>query len=205
MVLVIDNYDSFTYNLVQYLRQLGSRVLVHRNDAVTLPDIKRLKPDALVISPGPGRPEGAGICLPVVKVLSGSLPILGVCLGHQTIARAFGAGIVPAGSLMHGKSSLVEGDGESIYQGINKPFQAMRYHSLAVSPDDLPDCLKVSSRSDDGEIMGLRHRHHPTEGMQFHPESIMTPLGKRLLRNFLKSVHHQPGNSIGKVPDVGIA
>ncbi|MFH2066948.1 MAG: aminodeoxychorismate/anthranilate synthase component II [Pseudomonadota bacterium] len=185
MIVMIDNYDSFTYNLVQYFGQLGSEVHVVRNDRTTIEQIEQWQPDGIVISPGPGRPETAGISLSVVRHFSGKLPILGVCLGHQTIGEAFGGKVVSARKLMHGKTSLVQADGKRIYQGINKPFQAMRYHSLVVSRENLPDCLVITAESDDGEIMGIRHTDHPTEGIQFHPESIMTKVGKRLLRNFL--------------------
>ncbi len=187
MILMIDNYDSFTYNLVQYLRQLGAEVKVARNNTIALEDIASWKPKGIVISPGPGRPESAGISLSVVDKFSGRVPIIGVCLGHQTIAEAFGAKIIPAKRLMHGKTSTVIADGKKLYRGINRPFKAMRYHSLAVSRDNLPECLHITAEAEDGEIMGLRHTEQPTEGIQFHPESIMTPKGKRLLRNFLES------------------
>ncbi len=186
MIVIIDNYDSFTYNLVQYLRQLGAAVRIFRNDAISIQQIVDLNPGGIVISPGPGRPDSAGISLAAIHSFSGKIPILGVCLGHQAIAAAFGGQIVSATRLMHGKTSLITADGRNLFQGINKPFQAMRYHSLAVSRENFPDDLEISARSEDGEIMGLRHRRHCTEGVQFHPESIMTPLGKRLLRNFLK-------------------
>jgi anthranilate synthase component 2 len=185
MFVVIDNFDSFTYNLVQYLRQLGADVEVFRNNAVTVQDIDAWRPSGIIISPGPGRPESAGISLPLVRCFSGRIPILGVCLGHQAIAAAFGGKIVSARKLMHGKTSTVTTDEKCIFQGIRKPFQAMRYHSLAVSRNGFPDCLEISATSEDGEIMGLRHRRDMTEGLQFHPESIMTPVGKRLLRNFI--------------------
>ncbi len=185
MIIMIDNYDSFTYNLVQYLGQLGADVKVVRNDTVEIGEIETWEPDGIVISPGPGRPESAGISLSTVKHFSGKVPILGVCLGHQTIAEAFGGKIVAAGRLMHGKTSIINADGKKIYKGIEKPFPAMRYHSLSVSREDLPGCLTICAESDDGEIMGIRHTDHPTEGIQFHPESIMTKTGKRLLRNFL--------------------
>jgi anthranilate synthase/aminodeoxychorismate synthase-like glutamine amidotransferase len=185
MIVMIDNYDSFTYNLVQYLRQLGAHVKVVRNDAVTVDEIVSWEPAGIVISPGPGRPESAGISLAVVKNLSGKIPILGVCLGHQTIAQAFGGKIVSAKKLMHGKTSVITADGQKLYKGINKPFSAMRYHSLSVARQGLPECFEITAESDDGEIMGIRHKTHVTEGIQFHPESIMTPKGKRLLRNFL--------------------
>ncbi len=187
MIVMIDNYDSFTYNLVQYLMQLGAAVTVVRNDALSVPQLRALAPAGIVISPGPGRPETAGISLAVIREFSGKVPLLGVCLGHQAIAAAFGGEVVAARRLMHGKTSMVSADGQALYTGIGKPFQAMRYHSLAVSRAHLPECLSVTSEADDGEIMGIRHRQHPTEGIQFHPESIMTPVGKRLLRNFLKS------------------
>jgi len=186
MIIMIDNYDSFTYNLVQYLEELGTPVTVYRNDKVAVEKLSELNPAGIVISPGPGRPEGAGISLAVLERFSGEIPILGVCLGHQAIGTAFGGKVIPAKRLMHGKTSMITNDGKAIYKGIQSPFQAMRYHSLAISKVDLPDCLTITSESDDGEIMGLRHHTHPTEGIQFHPESIMTPVGKRLLRNFLR-------------------
>jgi len=186
MIVMIDNYDSFTYNLVQYIEQLGMPVKVFRNDVVSVSDLIAMKPSGIVISPGPGRPETAGISLSVVKHFSGLVPILGVCLGHQTIAVAFGGKVISAKRLMHGKTSIIKADGKTLYQGILKPFTAMRYHSLSVSRENLPDCLEISAESDDGEIMGIRHLKHPTEGIQFHPESIMTSVGKRILRNFLK-------------------
>jgi anthranilate synthase component 2 len=167
--------------------QLGAAVTVVRNDALSLPQLRALAPAGIVISPGPGRPETAGISLAAIREFSGKVPLLGVCLGHQAIAAAFGGEVVAAKRLMHGKTSMVSADGEALYTGIAKPFQAMRYHSLAVSRVHLPECLSVTAEADDGEIMGIRHRQHPTEGIQFHPESIMTPVGKRLLRNFLKS------------------
>jgi anthranilate synthase/aminodeoxychorismate synthase-like glutamine amidotransferase len=186
MIAVVDNYDSFTYNLVQYIKEMGPAVSVFRNDEKSLEEIEALAPAGIVISPGPGRPENAGLTIPVIKHFSGQVPILGVCLGHQAIARAFGAQIVSAKRLMHGKTSTVANDGKGLYKGFRKPFQAMRYHSLAVSRNSLPDCLEITSESEDGEIMGLRHKEFVVEGIQFHPESIMTPMGKRLLRNFLK-------------------
>lgn len=186
MIAMIDNYDSFTYNLVQYLRELGMSVEVFRNDKISVQEIVDIHPTGIVISPGPGRPEHAGISLALLNEFSGKVPILGVCLGHQAIAMAFGAEIISAKKLMHGKTSQVQADGEKIYKGIKSPFQAMRYHSLAVSRENFPACLTIVSKADDDEIMGIRHQEHPTEGIQFHPESIMTPVGKRLLRNFLK-------------------
>lgn len=188
MILMIDNYDSFTYNLVQYLRMLNEDVEVVRNDSMSIEEIETLDPDGIVISPGPGRPENAGISCAVIEKFSGKTPILGVCLGHQAIARVFGGRIVRASKLMHGKTSLITSDGKSIYRKIPNPFEAMRYHSLVVSGDVLPECLEVVARSDDGEIMGIRHKEHPTEGIQFHPESIMTRVGKRMLRNFTSIV-----------------
>jgi anthranilate synthase component II len=191
MILMIDNYDSFTYNLFQYLGQIGVDVKVVRNDSVELSELDTWNIDGIVISPGPGVPETAGISVSVIKHYSGKLPILGVCLGHQSIGYAFGGKVVPAKRLMHGKTSTIAADGKSIFQGINKPFQAMRYHSLAISRDGFPDCLEITAESEDLEIMGLRHRSHPTEGIQFHPESIMTPVGKRLLRNFVKQLENR--------------
>lgn len=186
MIMMIDNYDSFTYNLVQYLRQIGKAVEVTRNDAFTLEDLERnIDLAGIVISPGPGTPSDAGLSIPVIKRFSGNIPILGVCLGHQAIGEAFGGRIVSAKAIMHGKTSMIRADGKGVFTGINKPFSAMRYHSLAVSRQDLPAVLEISAETDDGEIMGIRHRQYPTEGIQFHPESIMTPIGKRLLRNFI--------------------
>lgn len=186
MIVMIDNYDSFTYNLVQYLRELGMPVEVFRNDKISVREIGDINPSGIVISPGPGRPEQAGISLELLNDFSGKVPILGVCLGHQAIAMAFGGDVISAKRLMHGKTSQVQADGEKIYKGIKSPFQAMRYHSLVVSRENFPSSLTIVSEADDGEIMGIRHQEHPTEGIQFHPESIMTPVGKRLLRNFLK-------------------
>jgi anthranilate synthase component 2 len=186
MIAMIDNYDSFTYNLVQYLEELGAPVKVFRNDRITPAEIGGLDPAGIVISPGPGRPETAGVSLAALRHFSGRIPVLGVCLGHQAIGQAFGGKVVPAKRLMHGKTSMVSADGKAVYEGIRSPFQAMRYHSLALSREHLPECLSVTAQSEDGEIMGVRHREHPIEGIQFHPESIMTPIGKRLLRNFLK-------------------
>ncbi|MGV8072970.1 MAG: anthranilate synthase component II [Syntrophobacteraceae bacterium] len=185
MIVMIDNYDSFTYNLVQYFQMLGAEVKVVRNDAVTVETVNSWNPQAVVVSPGPCRPETAGISVPLIQALSGKTPILGVCLGHQAIGVAFGAKVIRARQLMHGKVSIVTGDGKGIYSGIRSPFQAMRYHSLVISREDIPACLEITAEAEDGEIMGVRHREHPTEGIQFHPESIMTQVGKRLLRNFL--------------------
>jgi anthranilate synthase/aminodeoxychorismate synthase-like glutamine amidotransferase len=189
MILMIDNYDSFTYNLVQYLEELGVPVHVVRNDTIDVAGIEALQPRALVISPGPGGPDDAGVSLEAVTRLSGKLPILGVCLGHQTIGAAFGGRIVGARHLMHGKTSQISADGQGLFKGVKKPFQAMRYHSLVIARERLPDCLTISAESEDGEIMGVRHKTHCTEGIQFHPESIMTTLGKRLLRNFVDMIN----------------
>jgi anthranilate synthase component 2 len=189
MIVVIDNYDSFTYNLVQYLQMLGAEVKVVRNDAVTVSELASWNPAGIVISPGPCRPETAGISVETIRAFSGKVPILGVCLGHQAIAVAFGGAVVKAKRLMHGKVSTVTADGRSIYEGIPSPFQAMRYHSLAVRREDLPACLEVTAEAEDQEVMGIRHREHPTEGIQFHPESIMTLVGKRMLRNFLQKTN----------------
>lgn len=186
MLLLIDNYDSFTYNLYQYLSQLGAKVKVVRNDTVTIADIRSLNPTGLILSPGPGRPETAGITLEAVKAFAGKLPILGICLGHQSIGQAFGAKIVKAKHLMHGKVSQVSADGAGVFTGIANPFAAMRYHSLAVDADSVPAEFSISAKADDGEIMGIRHRDLPIEGIQFHPESIKTVVGKRILRNFIK-------------------
>ena len=185
VVAMIDNYDSFTFNLVHYILQTGAKVEVFRNDKVSIDDLKTLNPGAIVISPGPGRPEDAGVSLDVVKHFSGDIPILGVCLGHQVIAQSFGGTIVHAKKIMHGKTSMVTADADHVYSGITKPFSVMRYHSLAVMEQDLPSCLRVTARSEDGEIMGIRHQEHPTQGVQFHPESFMTTVGKRLIRNFI--------------------
>jgi len=186
MIVMIDNFDSFTYNLVQYLRQLGETVRVYRNNAFALDDLEDPAITGIVISPGPGNPESAGLSIPVIRRFSGKLPILGVCLGHQAIVSAFGGKIISAKKIMHGKTSTVTCDGRGIFNKVSQPFAAMRYHSLAASRDDFPVCLEITAESEDGEIMGLRHREHPTEGIQFHPESIMTPIGKKLLRNFIR-------------------
>ncbi|MCH6573186.1 MAG: aminodeoxychorismate/anthranilate synthase component II [Gammaproteobacteria bacterium] len=190
MLLMIDNYDSFTYNLVQYFGELGEDVQVHRNDKISVADIRRRSPDYLVISPGPCTPERAGISVQAVRELAGEMPILGVCLGHQSIAEAFGGKTIHASAIMHGKPSRVWHDGHHLYRGIEQPLEAARYHSLIVDADSLPDCLEVTAwtRGDDGanhEIMGLRHRELPIQGVQFHPESILTRKGHALLRNFL--------------------
>lgn len=185
MVLVIDNYDSFVFNLVQYLGELGPEVRVVRNDRTTVEEIVRLAPAALVVSPGPGRPENAGIIVPAIRELAGRIPILGVCLGHQAIGLAFGARVVAAPEIMHGKASDIRHDERTIYAGLPNPFRAGRYHSLLVSDAGLPDCLEVSARTAQGLIMGLRHRRCLVEGVQFHPESILTDGGRRIIANFL--------------------
>jgi anthranilate synthase/aminodeoxychorismate synthase-like glutamine amidotransferase len=185
MMLMIDNYDSFTYNLVQYLGQLGADVVVRRNDAIGLEEIQDLGPEAIFLSPGPCTPEQAGISVDVVRRFSGTIPILGVCLGHQAIGHAFGAKVVRAGRLMHGKTSPILNDGRTLFKGLPNPFSAGRYHSLLVERDSLPACLEVSAETAEGEVMAVRHREYPVEGIQFHPESILTPQGKRILRNFL--------------------
>jgi anthranilate synthase/aminodeoxychorismate synthase-like glutamine amidotransferase len=186
MLLVIDNYDSFTYNLVQYLGELGEAIEVYRNDAVSLDDIAAKRPARIVISPGPCTPNEAGISVDLIKRFAGRIPILGVCLGHQSIGAAFGGDVVRADRLMHGKTSMIHHDGKTIYQGLANPFEATRYHSLVVKRDTLPACLEVSAETKEGEIMGLRHREYPVEGVQFHPESILTRVGKDLLKNFLR-------------------
>lgn len=185
MTLIIDNYDSFTYNLVQYLGELGEQVEVRRNDQTTLGEIERLDPDRIVISPGPKAPDQAGICLALIRHFAGSKPILGVCLGHQAIGQAFGGRVVRAPRVMHGKTSLISHDGKSIFAGLPNPFPATRYHSLIVERESLPECLEISATSPDGLIMGLRHAELAVEGVQFHPESVLTPAGKQLLENFI--------------------
>ncbi|MCX8026951.1 MAG: aminodeoxychorismate/anthranilate synthase component II [Thermodesulfovibrionales bacterium] len=185
MLLMIDNYDSFTYNLVQYLGELGEEVKVFRNDKITIEQIQTLNPQAIVISPGPCSPKEAGISIDVIKHFAGKIPILGVCLGHQSIGAAFGGDIVRAPSLMHGKTSLIFHDNKTIFNGIPIPFEATRYHSLVIKKETLPNCLEISAWTEDGVIMGVRHKEYIIEGVQFHPESILTRYGKELLRNFL--------------------
>jgi len=185
MLLMIDNYDSFTYNLVQYLGELGEEIIVFRNDKITIQEIKRLKPEKIVISPGPGVPGKAGISLETIRSFAGKIPILGVCLGHQAIGEAFGGRVIRASRLMHGKTSLIYHDGKTLYQRLPNPFEATRYHSLLVERKNLPDCLEVSAWTDEKEIMGIRHKQYQIEGIQFHPESILTREGKKLLKNFL--------------------
>lgn len=186
MILMIDNYDSFTFNLVQFLGELGQELVVKRNDEVTISDIENMKPDFLMISPGPCSPNEAGISMEVIKYFAGKIPIFGVCLGHQSIAQVFGGEVVRAERLMHGKTSLMHHDGKTIFSDIPNPFTATRYHSLIVKKETLPDCLEVTSWTEEGEIMALRHKTLPIEGVQFHPESIMTSYGKELLQNFIR-------------------
>jgi anthranilate synthase/aminodeoxychorismate synthase-like glutamine amidotransferase len=186
MILVIDNFDSFTYNLVQYLGELGTRPIVRRNNQITLDEIAALAPAQIVISPGPGRPEQAGITLDVIRRFGASIPLLGVCLGHQAIGMAFGGSVVRAAAPMHGKTSTIRHDGKGVFAGIASPFTVARYHSLVVERKDLPDVLEISAQTeDDGTVMAVRHRQYPVHGVQFHPESIMTREGTHLLRNFL--------------------
>jgi anthranilate synthase/aminodeoxychorismate synthase-like glutamine amidotransferase len=186
VILMIDNYDSFTYNLVQYLGVLGSEVEVHRNDKITLDEIESMKPERIVISPGPGTPQSAGITISMVERFhSKEVPILGVCLGHQAIGAAFGGRVLHAARIMHGKTSEISHDGRGVFRDLPDPITATRYHSLAVERKSLPSCLEVSAEAEDGEIMGLRHREYPVEGIQFHPESILTKEGMNILRNFL--------------------
>ena len=184
-VLVIDNYDSFTYNLVQYLGELGGEVLVRRNDEVTPEEVLELHPDRIVVSPGPCTPKEAGVSVEVIEKVSGQVPILGVCLGHQAIGQAFGAEIV-RGEPVHGKTAKILHDGEGVYRGVQQGFEATRYHSLVIEPESLPEDLLVTSRTEDGTIMGVRHRDYPVEGVQFHPESVLTRSGHELLKNFLE-------------------
>ena len=184
-IVMIDNYDSFTYNLVQYLGELGQELIVHRNDKLTLDQVKRLKPDRIVISPGPGSPKDAGVYNEVIRQLGPTIPLLGVCLGHQAIGQAFGGDVIRAKTLMHGKTSPILHEGKSVFAGLPSPFTATRYHSLAVKRESLPDCLEVTSWTADGEIMGLQHRTRPIHGVQFHPESIATEHGHDMLANFL--------------------
>lgn len=185
MICIIDNYDSFVYNLVQYIRELGYKTIVRRNDQITIEEITGMHCSAVVLSPGPGSPASAGICLELVRKFSGSLPILGVCLGHQAIAAAFGGRIVRADYLVHGKASPVHHDGRRLFSGLPSPLTAGRYHSLMVDPGSLPECLEISAHLEEGTIMGIRHRQYRVEGLQFHPESILTPRGKDILRAFL--------------------
>lgn len=194
MILVIDNFDSFTYNLVQYLGELGEAVEVRRNNEITLSGIEELAPDRILLSPGPCTPNEAGICLDLIGHFKERLPILGVCLGHQSIGQAFGGEVVRAERLMHGKTSAIHHDGKQLFAGIESPFTATRYHSLIVRRETLPDCLAISAWTEEGEIMGLRHKEYATCGVQFHPESILTEHGRKLLLNFLSL---QPGRTVG--------
>jgi anthranilate synthase/aminodeoxychorismate synthase-like glutamine amidotransferase len=187
MILMIDNYDSFTYNLVQYIGEMGKTLKVYRNDKITIPEIEEINPDMIVISPGPCTPTEAGISLEVIKRFAGKIPILGVCLGHQSIGQAFGGEVVRAQRLMHGKTSLIHHDGEGVFKDMPNPFEATRYHSLIVRRETLPDCLQITAESDEREIMGLRHKEYPIEGVQFHPESILTKDGMKLLGNFVNA------------------
>ncbi len=197
MILVIDNYDSFTYNLVQYLAELGADLEVYRNDRITVDEVAAKRPERIVISPGPGTPERAGITMEVIRRLGAAVPILGVCLGHQAIGAVFGGRVVRAPELMHGKTSLIYHRGGRLFRGVENPFTATRYHSLIVERESLPDCLEVTAETADGLIMGLRHRKYPIEGVQFHPESILTPAGKRILANFLEVDMPETANSAG--------
>lgn len=185
MILVIDNYDSFTYNLVQYLGEMGEELLVRRNDEISTEEVEQLKPDKIVISPGPCTPKEAGISVETIQRFAGKVPLLGVCLGHQSIGAAFGGDIIRAAQPMHGKTSLVHHDGKGVFSGLENPFVATRYHSLIIKRETIPDCLIISAWTEEGEIMGVRHRELPIEGVQFHPESILTSAGKVLLRNFI--------------------
>ncbi|WP_152395748.1 aminodeoxychorismate/anthranilate synthase component II [Paenibacillus guangzhouensis] len=186
MILVIDNYDSFTYNLVQYLGELGEEVVVHRNDEIDIAGIEAMNPDHILISPGPCTPNEAGISMEVIAYFKGKIPILGVCLGHQSIGQVFGGNVIRAEKLMHGKTSEMHHNGEGLFEGLPSPFTATRYHSLIVERASLPDCLEITAETADGEIMGLRHREYAIVGLQFHPESIMTDHGHRMLHNFLQ-------------------
>ena len=186
MLLIIDNYDSFTYNLVQYLGELGQEMEVYRNDKIGIEEIEYMSPERIVISPGPCTPKEAGISVELIQAFAGKIPILGVCLGHQSIAEAFGGDVVRNYRLMHGKTSMIRHDGKTIFAGLPNPFEATRYHSLIVKKETLPACLEVSAETDEGEIMGIRHKEYKVEGVQFHPESILTIVGKDLLRNFIK-------------------
>ena len=196
MLLLIDNYDSFTYNLYQYLSELGAEVVTHRNDKITLDEIEEMAPEGIVISPGPCTPREAGISNDVIRRFGETVPTLGVCLGHQCVGYVYGAVVDQAGEIRHGKTSMVHHNGAGVLAGLPNPFEAIRYHSLVVYPETVPDCLEVTARTENGLIMGLRHKEHPVEGVQFHPESIMTPDGKHLLQNFLDRVdQHTQGEA----------
>ncbi len=187
MILVIDNYDSFTYNLVQYLGELGADLVVHRNDKITLEEVETIGPEKIVVSPGPCTPNEAGISVNLIQAFAGRAPILGVCLGHQSVGQAFGGKIVSAPTIMHGKVSEIHHDGKTLFRGLSEPLVATRYHSLIVERESFPDCLEISAETEDGVIMGIRHLEHAVEGVQFHPESILTAEGKDLLGNFLEA------------------
>ncbi|MEH7222946.1 aminodeoxychorismate/anthranilate synthase component II [Bacillus sp. JJ1566] len=186
MIVMIDNYDSFTFNLVQYVGELGEEIIVKRNDEITIQEIEELNPDLIMISPGPCTPNEAGISLNTISYFAGRIPIFGVCLGHQSIAQAFGGDVIKAQRLMHGKTSEIKHDGKTIFSGLGQPFTATRYHSLIVKKDTLPECFEISAETDAGEIMAIRHKEYPIEGVQFHPESIMTTAGKQLIQNVIK-------------------
>jgi len=188
MLLLIDNYDSFTYNLYQYLSELGAEVVTVRNDKITLEEIEGMAPEGIIVSPGPSTPLEAGISNDVVRHFGPKLPTLGVCLGHQCVGHVYGAKVDRAGEIRHGKTSMIHHDGKGVFAGLPSPFEAIRYHSLVVYPETVPDCLEVTAWTENGLVMGLRHKEHPVEGVQFHPESIMTPMGKPLLQNFLNQL-----------------
>jgi anthranilate synthase/aminodeoxychorismate synthase-like glutamine amidotransferase len=191
MILMIDNYDSFTYNLVQYLGQLGEETVVYRNDEIGIEEIEKLDPDTIFLSPGPCTPKEAGITVDVIRHFHTKIPIMGICLGHQSIGYAFGAEVIRADRIMHGKTSGVINDGQTIYRGVSSPFAAARYHSLILNRNSMPSCLEISAETEEGEIMGIRHREYQVEGVQFHPESILTPNGKRIIGNFLKMKNNE--------------
>lgn len=194
MILMIDNYDSFTYNLVQYIAALDYEVVVKRNDELTVQDALDMKPEAIVISPGPGRPDGAGISMELIKAAAGKIPILGVCLGHQSIGQVFGGKVIQAKDIMHGKTSQIKHDGKGLFAKLPADLKVVRYHSLALEEASLPDCLEVTARTDDGEIMGVRHKEFFIEGIQYHPESVLTSTGKRQLANFFNKVKEEVKN-----------
>jgi para-aminobenzoate synthetase component 2 len=187
MIVMIDNYDSFTYNLVQYLGELGEELRVFRNDKITIQELEELQPEFIMVSPGPCTPDEAGVSLEVIRHFSGKIPLFGVCLGHQAMAQVFGGKVIRADRLMHGKTSPVLHDGKTVFEGIPSPYQATRYHSLIVEKESLPECLEISAWTEEGEIMGLRHKELAVEGVQFHPESIITDYGKKLLQNFIQT------------------
>jgi para-aminobenzoate synthetase component 2 len=192
MILMIDNYDSFTYNLVQYLGEMGEELVVKRNDEITIPEIEELNPSFIMVSPGPCSPDEAGISMAVIKHFAGSIPIFGVCLGHQSIAQVFGGDVIKADRLMHGKTSPMHHDGKTVFKDLENPFIATRYHSLIVKKETLPECFEISAWTAEGEIMAIRHKELPIEGVQFHPESIMTGTGKKLLKNFIETYRKEP-------------